>query len=186
MKLRLLFLSLFFTGCSSLLPSVVTKTAETWSSYDSIQTAYDSVEKYKTTKKDLHNLGFDPYKNSNTMILNHLDIMKRFLVTQSVKIEDLDIGLQECIRSKTECFAYETRMKYLKRKRYGSTLLDIFNFEKNTRETGWSFSSIIVVQNEKVVFKTASSQPKIDNNENRKNPLGPFQSMESILKNTVE
>lgn len=186
-RISLIFIiSLVFSGCSSLLPSVESKTATSWESYEAIDKSYCQVKNYETSKKELHKLGFDPHKTSNTKILNHLDIMKKFLVNQSIKIKDLDEGLQVCLKNEESCIAYETQMKYIKRKRYGSVLADLFNFRKNTRETGWSFSSIIVLSNDLVVFKTASSQPKIDNKENKKNPLGPFQSMESVLRAAVK
>ena len=64
-------------------------------------------------------------------------------------------------------------------------MLDLFNFRKNTRETGWSFYSLIILNNDMVVYKVSNSKPQIDNKEKKKNPLGPFQSMESILRATV-
>lgn len=184
-KLLLFTLIMVFTGCSSLLPSVESRSSTTWKSYEQIEKAYKKVTNYKTSKKEVHNLGFNPYTNSNTKILNHLDIMKKFLVNQSVKIDDLDEGLQVCLKNENSCIAYETQMKYIKRSRYGSVIADLFNFRKNTHETGWSFNSIIVLSNGLVVFKTASSQPKIDNKEKKKNPLGPFQTMDSFLRATV-
>lgn len=183
----LLFMILFlFSGCSNLLPSVESKTATSWESYESIQKVYSEIKTYRTSKNDLHMLGFDPSVSSNTKILNHLDIMEKFLINPSIKVSDLDKGLQKCLKTPETCMAYETQIRYIKRKRYGSVLADVFNFRENTHETGWSFNSIIVLSDDIVVFKTFSSQPKIDNKENKKNPLGPFQSMESIFRTSIK
>ena len=183
--LILLVISILFTACSNLLPTAVKTSVSKWDKYDDIEKSYKNIVNYQTTKEQLHNLGFDPFSTSNINILNHLDIKKKFLVTSSIKLKDLDNGVQECIKSKNSCIAYETTIERIERRRYGSVLLDLFNFRKNTRETGWSFYSLIILNNDMVVYKVSNSKPQIDNKEKKKNPLGPFQSMESILRATV-
>ncbi|MEA3554827.1 MAG: hypothetical protein U9R39_10580 [Campylobacterota bacterium] len=183
--LILLVMSILFTGCSNLLPSAEKTSVSHWGSYDDIFKSYTQVKEYKTTKAELHKLGFNPFSTPNIKILNHLDIKKKFLITSSIKMKDLDNGVQECIKSKNQCIAYEAIIKYTKRKRYGSVMLDLFNFRKNTRETGWIFSALVIINNDMVVYKLSNSKPKIDSKERKKNPLGPFQSMESVLRATV-
>lgn len=183
--LLLLIVSVLFTACSSLLPTAEKTSVSKWYKYDDIEKSYDNIINYQTTKEQLHDFGFNPFSTPNINILNHLDIKKKFLVTSSIKMADLDNGVQECIKSKSKCIAYETTIEHIERKRYGSVFLDLFNFRKNTRETGWSFYSLIIINNDMVVYKVSNSKPQINNKEKKKNPLGPFQSMESILRTTV-
>jgi hypothetical protein len=183
--LILLVISVFFNACTSLLPTTEKTSVSKWNNYDDIEKSYNNIVNYQTTKEQLHKLGFDPFSTSNINILNHLDIKKKFLLTSSIKLTDLDSGVQECIKSKNNCIAYETTIVHIERKRYGSVLLDLFNFRKNTRETGWSFYSLIIINDNMIVYKVSNSKPHIDNKEKKKNPLGPFQSMESVLKATV-
>ena len=181
-----LVVAVIFTGCSNLLPTSKTITISRWNNYEDIQKSYNSIINYKTTKKELHNLGFDPFKTSNIKILSHLDILEKFLINSSIKITDLDKGLQECIANERKCMAYETTIEYIQRKRYGSVMLDLFNFKKSTLETGWSFYSLIVINKDTVVYKISNSMPHVNNKELQRNPLGPFQSMEPVLRSAVQ
>lgn len=175
-----------FTGCSSLLPTSKQSTDIPWKSYNEIQNAYKEITTYKTTKKELHTLGFDPYKTPNIKILNHLDILEKFLLSPSITIDDLDKGVQKCLKNEKRCTAYEINISDIRSKRYGNVFADLFNFRKNTLQTGWSFYSLVVLNNSTVVYKVSQCTPKINNRTETKNPLGPFQSMESVLRSAVD
>ncbi len=167
------------------MPSVSNTSVSHWNKYEDIEKTYNKIINYKTTRDELHSYGFNPFDTANISILSHLDIKRKFLVTSSVKLSDLDKGLAQCIKSENACTAYESTVKYTTSKRFGSVLLDLFGFRKYTREQGWSFYSLIVLNNDTVVYKVSNSKPQINNIEKKNNPLGPFQSMESVLKNTV-
>ena len=91
--------------------------------------------------------------------------------------------MQQCLKDEQNCLAYEVKVDAIKRDRFGSVFLDLFNFRRNTLETGWSFQALIVLDRDTVVYKVSQSTPQINNEERVKNPLGPFQSMESIFRN---
>ena len=54
-------------------------------------------------------------------------------------------------------------------------MLDFMNFKRDTHTTGWKFSALIVIIEDKVVYKQWSGNPNIDRNESQNNPLGPLQ-----------
>ena len=61
--------------------------------------------------------------------------------------------------------------------RYGNVVLDMFNFRRKTRTTGWKFQGLIILNGERVVYKLESGEPKILELEDRENPLGPLQEI---------
>ena len=131
-----LAVSLMGTGCGSLLPSVkeTTRTHQ-WNTFDKAKTAFEKITPYKTTTEELQNLGIDPYQTPNLKILTYLDIIQQFMFNPSIKQEELDEGIQACIKAKTKCSAYEINLKNITKKRYGNVLLDIFNFKRKTKES---------------------------------------------------
>ncbi|MDH5299663.1 MAG: hypothetical protein OEV91_11660, partial [Desulfobulbaceae bacterium] len=70
--------------------------------------------------------------------------------------------------------------------RYGNVVLDLFNFRRKTKLTGWEFKAIIVMKQGLVTYKLWGGKPKIDENRDSKNPFGPLQSSEKLLWYVVE
>jgi hypothetical protein len=174
---------LFLIGCGSLLPSVKeTKRTDLWGTFDEAKTAFESIIPNKTTVDDLHKLGFDPASTPNLKILSYLDIIHHFMFNPSIKKEDLDTGVQACIDAKTNCRAYEISLSNIAQDRYGNVLLDLFNFRRRTKETGWEFEALIVMVNGTVVHKFWGGTPIINAESERKNPLGPLQDSSDLLK----
>lgn len=184
--ITLIILLVMFTGCSNLLPSVKNEIVSSWNDHNSIQNAYDNIIINSTTKPELHNLGFNPQKTSNIKLLNYVDIMDRFIINSSISLSDLDTSLQKCLEDQQSCIAYESTFSKMNKKRYGNFFLDLFNFRKKSKITGWEFYSLIIMHKNIVVYKVSNSSPNIQTREDKKNPLGPFQSMESIIKSSVK
>ena len=185
---RLLFFFVSFVafitiGCGSLLPSVKeTKRTRLWGTFDEAKTAFEQITPYKTSVDDLHKLGFDPASTPNLKILSYLDIIHHFMFNPSIKKEDLDAGVQACIDAKTNCRAYEISLSNIAQDRYGNVLLDLFNFRRRTKETGWEFEALMVMVNGTVVHKFWGGTPIINAESERKNPLGPLQDSSDLLK----
>ncbi|MCL6268429.1 hypothetical protein M3P05_00500 [Sansalvadorimonas sp. 2012CJ34-2] len=57
----------------------------------------------------------------------------------------------------------------------------LMNFEKKTEVSGWDFRAIVVLVNNRVVFKIWSGTPNILEYSNEKNPLGPIQGASDYL-----
>ena len=179
---------LLLSGCSSTayLPSAKETIQSPWQDFDGVKAAFDKITPHETGRKELHKLGFDPYTTPNIKLLNYLDIMQRFIPNQNFKMEDLDEGLQECLADQGHCHAYEIDLHQIDQDRYGNVVLDLFNFRRKTKVTGWEFRAIIVMNDDTVIYKLWSGKPKIDENRDNKNPFGPLQGSEKIFWYVVQ
>ena len=168
---------LFAAGGCSTLPSGSHVIISPWRSYDDVKTSYDKIELDKTTKEELKALYFDPFTRPNIAICSHLDIMQRFLVNTSIKIEDLDEGLQKCIKAKTRCKAYLVDINNTSYERYGNFFTDLLTFSRKTKQVGWKFSAMIVLVDNVVVYKSYGGTPIVDIDDRAVKPLGPAQGI---------
>ena len=164
-------------SCSSLLPSAVQITESQWHSYDQARAAFDAIKPGSTTQAELWQMGFDPFKYPNIKLLNYLDVTRQFLINDSIHLADLDAEIRSCIKARTLCQGYEVALGKSDRERIGNAFLDIFNFRRKTRTTGWQFRGLIVLEKDLVVYKIESGQPVIREFEDKTNPLGPLQDI---------
>jgi hypothetical protein len=167
-------------GCAGLLPREKRTTQSPWNSFEKSRESFDRITPYKTSTEELNSLGFDPFKTPNVKILTYLDIVRLFIPNETIKKEDLDKGIQECIKQRENCKAYAVDLQNLNSRRYGNFWKDFLQFERKTRETGWSFNALIVILDETVVYKLWGGEPIIHREEETKKPLGPLQNMEVI------
>ena len=115
-------------------------------------------------------------------IFAYLDIAT---TVQPIPIQELDPGLQACLRARADCRAFIFEPKRTYSKRLGNFLLDILEFRRKTHETGWRFKALIVFVNHHVAYKLYSGEPKIDQLQDQINPLGPLQSPASLVTSRV-
>lgn len=177
------FLGSCLAGCSSraFLPSSKDIFVSQWRSYEQVYNAFQEIIPYHTDLDGLKKLGFSPDVTPNIQILNHLDIMHRFLPNPSITLKDLDLGIQDCLAAQERCYAYEITAHHIDSERHGNVLLDIFNFHRKTNIKGWEFRAIIVLKNDLVVYKICGGKPNIDEFKDQKNPLGPLQQPDRIV-----
>ena len=173
----LVLLLFLLTGCSSLLPRTDTATASPWQSYGEAQRAFDQIRPGKTTAAELKELSLDPQSNPNIAILNYADVLRRFMVSQSIAISDLDEGVRECVNAKTLCRGYEVDQKLMTKHRDGNFFLDVLGFKRQTQTTGWRFHGLILLKQDVVIYKLTGGQPTIAETEHTNTPLGPVQSV---------
>lgn len=168
-------LVLLLTGCAALLPRSESGAKSQWANFDTAKENFNRVNPYETNKSHLVALGLDPISNPNITILNYSDVIRRFIPSSAVAAENLDRGISECIAAKNDCTAYEIDVKSLKKKRAGNFWLDALNFKRHTDISGWRFTGLIVMKGDLVVYKLWGGQPSIQEAEQTRNPLGPFQ-----------
>ena len=168
-------------GCTSLLPRSKEVTASPWTSYREAQQTFDRIVPGKTTTADLSELGLDPETMPNIAILNYSDVLRRFMLNQSVTLSDLDRGVQECVMAKTVCRGLEINQRIVSKQRNGSFWLDFLGFRKETHIEGWRFIGLVLLKEDVVVYKLTGGQPVIQESEHTQNPLGPVQSIGSKL-----
>ena len=168
-------------GCSGLLPRSKEATQSPWATYREAQAAFDLIIPGKTTAEDLRELDLDPEIVPNIAILNYSDVLRRFMLNQSVTLSDLDRGVQECIMAKTVCRGLEINQKLVKKRRNGSFWLDFLGFKRETHTEGWRFNALVLLKDDVVVYKLTGGQPVIREQEENQNPLGPVQSIGNKL-----
>src|SRR5918994_742941 len=81
-------------GCTGLLPRSKEVTASPWRTYREAQQTFDLIIPGETTAADLRSLNLDPESVPNIAILNYADVLRRFMLNQSVALSDLDHGVQ--------------------------------------------------------------------------------------------
>src|SRR3954463_4791057 len=111
---RFLAIALLFslaTGCSALLPRSQESTSSPWLTYQEAQKAFDGLVPGETSADALKGMSLDPSTNPNITILNYTDILRRFLLSQSISLNDLDEGVRLCVSAKTSCKGFEVNQK---------------------------------------------------------------------------
>jgi len=169
------------TGCSFLLPRTSESTSSPWQTYQEVQQAFDRLVPGETSAVELRELSLDPSTNPNITILNYTDVLRRFLVSQSISLNDLDEGVRMCVTAKTSCRGFELTQKVLNKQRNGYFLLDLLGFKRDTYTNGWAFSGLILIKDGVVIYKLTGGQPSIVGNESTQNPLGPLQMITSKM-----
>ncbi len=177
----LLLFTVLLQSCSSALPKTENETRSPWGEFSEAMAAYNKIKLNETTLKSLQALGFDPYTTPNVRILSYLDIIKKFVPNNSVKLEQLPASVRSCLAKQERCIAYEAHPGTVKSKRVGSVFLDLLKFKRKTLETGWRFNALIVLNDNVVVYKVWSGVPIINSKKTRNNPLGPLQGSGASL-----
>ena len=181
---RLLAIVLLLTlasGCSFLLPRTQESTSSPWQTYQEAQLAFDRLTPGATSAEELKAMSLDPSTNPNITILNYTDVLRRFLLSQSISLNDLDDGVRLCVTAKTSCKGFEVNQKVLSKQRNGYFLLDLLGFKRDTHTNGWAFSGLILIKDGVVIYKLTGGQPSIVGNESTQNPLGPLQMLTSKI-----
>lgn len=178
----MVMLALVLTGCSSMLPSSKQEDSNHWHSFEDVKKSYDLIIPYDTDMDTVRKLGFDPFKTPNTQILNYSQVIRAVLPSPIQEQTTIPKGIIDCMKTQEGCVGYLVEPSRVKRERVGNFMLDFMNFKRDTRTFGWKFSALIVVIENKVVYKQWSGSPRIDQNELRHNPLGPLQGVGESYK----
>ena len=173
-KSYIIIFALLLYGCASQLPESNKVSKSPWETFEECKDDYEKITLYKTTMKDLKDLGFDPFTTPNIKVLNHLSVLKMFNYDPDHK-EDFPKGVLECIEAREECSVYDITINHINTKRTGPFFKDFLNFKRVSVSSGWIFKSLIIVNNDLVVFKLWGGTPKVDEVDVKKNPLGPLQ-----------
>lgn len=178
-KLFFLLTLFLFYGCANtgsyLMPSATEVVDAPWSTYDKAQKSYEQIILYQTNLSDLKKLGFDPIKMPNVKLLDILTIRNMFLISPSIKQEDLPAGIRDCLSSE-QCKGYEFPFTSVSKKGVGNIFLRFLRFKQSELTTGTNVIFTLFLRGELVVFKLDPKGTSIINKlETKKNPLGPLQ-----------
>ena len=169
-------IALLLSSCSSTkwLPSQESTTDYPWKSFQDAKDSFDQIVVNVTEMDELQDFGYEVY-TPNLERLNYLDIISKFIPTPAISLGDIDPNVKKCILQRENCFAFHVVVNVSKENREGNVLLDLLNFKKESRESGWSFDAFIVILNDTVIYKTWKGKANIVNDKSNKNPLGPLQ-----------
>jgi hypothetical protein len=182
-KYLVIFISfLIFTGCANLLPSTKITVKSPWVDYNNARLTYEKVIPGSTKVEELKKLGFDPDTVPNIRIMTVTEIVGVFLPNPSMRIQDLDQGIQTCIASKDRCTAYQILPSVLNADRVGNFWLDLFTFKRHTINTGWEFRGLITIVDGVVTYRDPSGgRPLIHTEQLETKPLGPLQEVGGVI-----
>jgi len=169
-----------FAGCSSLLPSGGTVKKSPWKVFDEAKSSFDQIVINETTNDELVQLGFDPHSTPNITILSYLDVSKMFNYELD-RDEYYHEGVNLCVKARESCKAYDVSIEDISKKRVGNFWLDLLVMKREEQTTGWRFRALILLVENKVVYKLWSGNPMLDETHAKKNPLGPLQDMGASL-----
>ena len=170
-------------GCNSArwLPSKTVNTQGQWTSYQQVETLVKGIKRGHTLA-DVKELGLDIDKTPNIKSLTHLDIAKRFgLIGMRDQIVTVPAGVKKLMEAAEKGRGYELNVQSTYSRRVGSFCADFFQFRKKTHTTGWDFTVLLIVVDDKVEYVLYKGNPNIDKLEKEKNPLGPFQKISGYI-----
>jgi len=174
-------LALALSGCAELLPKASSEVTSQWHSFEDARAAIERIVPYKTTAADLKAAGFDPYLTPNVQLLTYSDIVLRFPLSGSMPWDRLDRGLRECLEAGKSCQGFSMTVRETKRDRVGNFWLDALHFKRTVDTVGWSFTALVLLVDDRVVYVIHGGQPLVREQEVNRQPLGPLQGWGDAL-----
>jgi hypothetical protein len=171
------------TGCSATrcLPSKTVNTQSEWANYQEVESVVKNIKRGHTLA-DVKELGLDVETTPNVESLTYLDIAKRFgLIGLKDKSVTIPAGVKKLMDAAENGRGYELNVQSTYSRRIGNFWADFFQFRKRTHTTGWQFSVLLIVVDDKVEYVLYKGNPNIDKLEKEKNPLGPFQKISGYI-----
>jgi hypothetical protein len=164
-------------GCAALLPSSRNEVVSAWNSYDDAVQTLAALEPLRATRRDVHVQGLDPHHDPSITVLHFGELLLRFAAATLVQPDDVDPGLVRCLQAGQRCQGYAVSVRKLTRQRVGNFWLDMLDFKRETRTTGWGVEVLLVFVDDLLVYELIGGQPTIREDEVRRNPLGPLQGL---------
>jgi hypothetical protein len=175
LRCALTLVPLLLSACASLLPRGSSDTTTDFLDFAQAKAALERIVALQTTTSELKALGFDIQSGSNVTLISYPEIVGRLTPNPSVPLDKLDPGIRQCIEVQTRCRGHLFHFERQERKREGSFWLDFFNIRRTTNTKGWWFEALVVVNDDKVLFRNYAGQAHADRVDKQTNPLGPFQ-----------
>jgi len=153
-----------------------------WQKYADAQATFDKIVPGKTTAEELKALNLDPSTNPSVAKLQSWQVRERFIPNTLVTLDDLDLGVRECITARERCKAFEINYVSTQTRRTGNAALDLLKMKRHTQTAGFRFNGLILVKDGVVVYTLTAGQPRIQQVEEKEDLLGPVQALASKLK----
>lgn len=164
-------------ACSMFLPRQKTTTQDSWTNFEDARAAIERIVPFQSRRAELQAERIDPYQNPAITILNYSDLVQRFAVGSTVRADELDRGIRECLMAGKACSGYQIEVRRIDKNRVGSFWLDTLNFKREVDMRGWTFRALILMVDDLVVYTLYGGQPVVHEDEITRNPLGPLQGI---------
>lgn len=174
LRMAWLVMALGLAGCQALLPRGGETEPSRFGSYEEAEQALSRVQPYRTTVRELHDLGFDIRETANVQRIPYPQWFQS-LVGPQTPLDGADGGIRDCLAAGAACEAYLFRFSRVRHERVGNFAADVFNFRRVTHVQGWRFEALLLVRDGTVLFRNQGGQPNIERLEERRQPLGPLQ-----------
>jgi hypothetical protein len=171
-------------GCSSLLPKTTETSGDTktaWQSYQQAEQSFARITPRVTTVAELRAQHLDPRQNANMRIVPRYEVVQLFMVNGTMTAADLDDGVRECLEAQAACTAWEINQQAVQKRRSGNAALDMLRVRRETENSGWRFSGLLLVKDGVVIYKLTGGQPRILEYAHSEDRLGPLQLVGSKL-----
>jgi hypothetical protein len=171
-------------GCSSLLPKTTETSGDTktaWQSYQQAEQSFARITPRVTTVEQLRAQHLDPRQNANMRIVPRYEVVQLFMVNGTMTAADLDDGVRECLEAQAACTAWEINQQAVQKRRSGNAALDMLRVRRETENSGWRFSGLLLVKDGVVIYKLTGGQPRILEYAHSEDRLGPLQLVGSKL-----
>jgi hypothetical protein len=146
-------------GCMALLPRTQTEDVSPFASFEAARDAFERVAPYRTRLDELKALGFDARASGNVRQIPYPQWVGHLVPNPTLAIDELDIGIRDCIAAQQACRAYEFRLGAQVHERRGGFVADFLNFRRETHTRGWRFEGVVLVRDAVVLFSaTAASR----------------------------
>src|SRR5271154_278162 len=155
-----MLVTLVLVGCGGLglLPRQTDIKNTNFRNYQAVETAYQQISPGSTRASDLAQLGFDSGDSPNVEVLSYLGVIERFMPRDSIRFDNLDPVVQQCIESRERCTGYVFHPERLHKERLGSWVLDILGFQRTTLNYGWSADIVLLVMDGHVAYNVMSGR----------------------------
>jgi hypothetical protein len=170
-------------GCGELglLPHSTDVKNSGFKTYKDVEDAYAAIAPGQTQNADLVRIGFDSSESPNVEALSYLGVIERFIPRDSIRFDNLDPVVQQCIEERERCSGYVFRPERLHQERLGNWFLDVLGFQRTFVNYGWSAEVVLLVMDGHVVYKVMSGRPHIEDFHHNVQPLGPFQDLSGVV-----
>ena len=152
-----------------------------WQTYEEAERSFAAIVPGKTTLDELRTLHLDPRTNPNISVLQRYQIVQTFVVNQTVRPEDLDEGVRECLAAERQCIGWEVNQTATQKKRTGNAALDMAKVRRETTTLGWRFSGLLLLKDGVVLYKLTGGQPRIHEIAATEDRLAPLQALGTKL-----
>jgi hypothetical protein len=168
-------------GCGSRLLTREQERTAPWKSFSKTKQAYDRIVVSQTTAADLEALRLDPASSEASTLVTYADVQAFFVPNKGLALEAADPGVQRCVQIREHCIAWRIEVTRRKQQRIGMALLDWMLFRRTTRTSGWDLRMLVLMEDDRVIYKLWSARPSILEYRDRIWPLGFLTELFSVI-----